>query len=185
MGDLDLTAVQHRSRNADDQRLDLSLTIDEDEPEAQKSLVASEEEEPAAVDPTSYKPAVSVDGVWTLTETDIGTTCPVGTMLNYETPTFSAEWIADGCAVLGCGGGGAPYTAFLTARVALREGRVLRVVSPSYVASKDPEAWVLPCGFMGSPSVSSERIPSGEEIPTACTGLMKFLGVTSVAAIIS
>ena len=85
--------------------------------------------------------------------------------------------------MLGTGGGGSPYPPFLMARQAIRDGRKLRVVSASSIA--DANAWVLPCGFMGSPSVSSERIPSGEEIPTAVTSLKRFLGVSEVAALIS
>ena len=69
------------------------------------------------------------------------------------------------------------------ARQSVRQGRKIRVISADAV--NDPDAWILPCGFMGSPSVSSERIPSGEEIPTACNSLMKFLGVDKIAAIIS
>lgn len=93
------------------------------------------------------------------------------------------EWIADGCALLGCGGGGATYPAFLMARESVRKGHKIRVVSAEYF--KDQDVWVLPCGFMGSPSVSTERIPSGQEIPSACTNLTRYLGVESMAAIIS
>ncbi|KAH8112959.1 DUF917-domain-containing protein [Phellopilus nigrolimitatus] len=100
------------------------------------------------------------------------------------------QWLAEGCAVLGCGGGGATYAAFLMARQALRSGRTIRVVSiDSLLECKDahPDSWVMPCGFMGSPSVSSERIPSGQEIPTACIQSMRFLGIKKdqVAAVIS
>ena len=91
---------------------------------------------------------------------------------------------------MGCGGGGATYAAFLIARAAIRAGRTIRVVSADYLLSGDlaqPDAWIAPCGFMGSPSVSSERIPSGEEIPTACISLRRFLGLkdSDIAALIS
>lgn len=104
--------------------------------------------------------------------------------------TFHVEWLADGCAVMGCGGGGATYAAFLMARTAGRAGRRIRVVGVDYLLSGEsarPDAWIAPCGFMGSPSVSSERIPSGEEIPTACVSLRRFLGLEDedIAALIS
>lgn len=104
--------------------------------------------------------------------------------------TFHVEWLADGCAVMGCGGGGATYAAFLMARAAVRAGRRIRVVGIDYLLSGEsarPDAWIAPCGFMGSPSVSSERIPSGEEIPTACVSLRRFLGLEDgdIAALIS
>lgn len=135
---------------------------------------------PTVIDPLSYRPEVTADGVWLLSEIDMGKAGP--SLWKCKISPFS-EWIADGCAVLGCGGGGATYAAFLMARQSLRQGRKIRVISAS--ALSDPDAWILPCGFMGSPSVSSERIPSGEEIPIACTNLMKYLGVEHVAAIIS
>lgn len=107
---------------------------------------------------------------------------------------FIPEWLAEGCAVLGCGGGGATYAAFLMARDAIRKGQRIRVVSADYLlkgdtpsTDKEHEDWVMPCGFMGSPSVSSERIPSGQEIPTACISSMRFLGVSKghIVAVIS
>ena len=100
------------------------------------------------------------------------------------TLNFCVAWIAEGCAVLGCGGGGATYPAFLVAREALREGKKIRVVDHTYFQNQ-PLAWLQPCGFMGSPSVSSERIPSGNEVLEACTKLQKYLGVSDIAAIIS
>lgn len=38
-----------------------------------------------------------------------------------------AEWIAEGCGVLGTGGGGSPYPPFLVARQMLREGKSIQV----------------------------------------------------------
>ena len=85
--------------------------------------------------------------------------------------------------MLGCGGGGSPYGSLLHGKQMLRDGGHIRIVDLSYFEGKD--GWVQPCGFMGSPSVSSERIPSGEEIPTALTALSKYLGTASFAACIS
>lgn len=119
-----------------------------------------------AIDINVYTPSVSADGVWTLSEMDI-------------------EWIAEGCAILGCGGGGATYSAFLMGRQAIRDGHKIKVVDIDYLQKDSRDAWVLPCGFMGSPSVSSERIPSGAEIPTAGRNLVKFLGIEKISALVS
>ncbi|THH04846.1 hypothetical protein EW145_g5222 [Phellinidium pouzarii] len=166
VGDLDISSVQQFKNDIDFD----STALDEEMIEVSESEQFSTQfEELAAEDPSTYRPSVSFDGVWTLSETDM-------------------EWLAEGCAVLGCGGGGATYAAFLMARQALRSGRRIRVVSADYLlecTDADSQAWIMPCGFMGSPSVSSERIPSGQEIPAACTGLMRFLGIKQVAALIS
>ena len=72
------------------------------------------------------------------------------------------------------------------ARQALRDGHHIRVVDKDYAKFlENKDAYILPCGFMGSPSVSSERIPSGEEIPAATKCLMEYLNAGEPAAIIS
>ncbi len=71
------------------------------------------------------------------------------------------------------------------ARQAIRSGHKIKVVDINYVQKVSPDAWVLPCGFMGSPSVSSERIPSGDEIPTAGRNLVRYLGLEKITALIS
>ena len=68
-------------------------------------------------------------------------------------------------------------------RQILRDGGRVRIVDESYF--DDEAALILPVGFMGSPSVSSERIPAGTEIPTASAALMKYCGVEKVAAVLS
>ena len=84
---------------------------------------------------------------------------------------------------MGCGGGGSPYASFLHGREILRQGGQIRIVDHSYFMGKD--GWVQPCGFMGSPSVSSERIPSGQEVPTALSSLSQYLGAAGFVACIS
>ncbi|KAI0826527.1 DUF917-domain-containing protein [Trametes gibbosa] len=108
-----------------------------------------------AVDIDSYKPTILGDRTWKLSELDL-------------------EWIAEGCGVLGTGGGGSPYPPFLMARQALRDGKDIIVVDPDYVSHKD---MFFRCSFMGSPSVSSERLQGGNEIPSSARALMKYLGV--------
>ncbi|KAL5478599.1 hypothetical protein ACEPAI_2783 [Sanghuangporus weigelae] len=175
VGDLDLSSVIHQSDNVKFmEKIALNDVFDNDAHETTSSAGRGESEhEP--VNPAAYRPDVSSDGVWTLSETDV-------------------EWLSEGCAVLGCGGGGATYAAFLMVREAIRRGRRIRVVSADYLLDKDAPSsnnrrddWVMPCGFMGSPSVSSERIPSGQEIPTACISSMRFLGISmqQIVAVIS
>ncbi|KAF9225738.1 hydantoinase [Gyrodon lividus] len=71
------------------------------------------------------------------------------------------EWIADGCYVLGCGGGGSPLHTFLELREMVRAGEVIRVVN---LASLAPDALVGWGGGMGSPEVSSERLLGNEHV---------------------
>ena len=42
---------------------------------------------------------------------------------------WGVEWIAEGCAILGTGGGGSSYPPFLMSRQALREGKEILVRS--------------------------------------------------------
>ena len=53
-----------------------------------------------------------------------------------------SEWIAEGCGILGCGGGGSPYSPFLVARQMLREGKKI-IVSHSSAFTPNELAEVL------------------------------------------
>ncbi|KAI0827020.1 DUF917-domain-containing protein [Trametes gibbosa] len=137
--------------------------------EGEKTLedAAGALEDAAAVDSTvdidTYKPTVLANRTWRLSEIDL-------------------EWIAEGCGVLGTGGGGSPYPPFLMARQALRDGKEIIVVDPDYVSDK---AMFCRCSFMGSPSVSSERLQGGNEIPSSARALMKYLGASDFEGAIS
>ena len=87
----------------------------------------------------SYKPKVQ-DGQWFVSEIDL-------------------EWIADGCYVLGCGGGGSPLHIFLELREMVRAGQVIRVTD---LGSLTPDALVGLGGALGSPEVSLERLLGNE-----------------------
>lgn len=65
-----------------------------------------------------------------------------------------------GCAILSAGGGGDPTIGLVTARHAICEYGPVRVVDTGDV---DPDALVMPCGLIGSPTVAQERIWSGDE----------------------
>ncbi|KIJ04591.1 hypothetical protein PAXINDRAFT_22115, partial [Paxillus involutus ATCC 200175] len=89
------------------------------------------------------------------------------------------EWIADGCYVLGCGGGGSPLHIFLELREMVRAGEVIRVVD---LASLAPAALVGWGGVLGSPEVSSERL-LGNEYNEASGDLWSFMGITKPDAL--
>ncbi|KAJ8455632.1 hypothetical protein ONZ45_g18891 [Pleurotus djamor] len=119
-------------------------------------------EEPM-IDVEAYRPNVRADRVWELSETDL-------------------EWIGEGCNTLGAGGGGPSYPAFLMARQLLREGKPIYMVDAEDVPE---ESLFARCCFMGSPSVSSERIQGGNEIPAAMEALKKFIGIDDYLGTIS
>ncbi|KAG9221349.1 hypothetical protein CCMSSC00406_0009989 [Pleurotus cornucopiae] len=106
------------------------------------------------VDVNTYRPTIRADQVWVLSEIDL-------------------EWIGEGCNILGAGGGGPSYPAFLMARQLLREGKSILVVDAVNVPQ---DALFARCCFMGSPSVSSERIQGGVEILAAMQALKQFMG---------
>ncbi|KAI0777763.1 DUF917-domain-containing protein [Trametes elegans] len=133
----------------------------EDSAAAEEDAAALE----AAIDIDTYKPTILPNKSWKLSELDL-------------------EWIAEGCGVLGTGGGGSPYPPFLMARQALRNGKniIASVVDPDNVPDKD---LFIRCSFMGSPSVSSERLQGGDEIPASARALMKYLGISDFTGAIS
>ncbi|KAF4563054.1 hypothetical protein EYR40_007227 [Pleurotus pulmonarius] len=117
----------------------------------------------APVDVDAYRPTIRTDKVWVLSEIDL-------------------EWIGEGCNILGAGGGGPSYPAFLMARQLLREGKPILVVDAKNVPQ---DSLFARCCFMGSPSVSSERIQGGVEIPAAMQALQKFMGFNDFFGTIS
>lgn len=90
----------------------------------------------------SEKTTIRRDRGWSLSELDL-------------------EWIAEGCGVMGTGGGGSTYPPFLMARQLLRDGREIIVVDPEDVAE---DAVFLRCMFMGAPSVSVCLQPSNSSL---------------------
>ncbi|KAJ6612262.1 hydantoinase/oxoprolinase [Mycena sp. CBHHK59/15] len=113
----------------------------------------------AGIDYQAYRPKI-VGDEWILSETDL-------------------FFIMEGCGVLGTGGGGNPYPAYLKTRQMLRDGKVLRIVDHS---SLPDDAVLARGGYMGSPSVGSERLTQGAALLEAGAELAKFCGVTNFAA---
>lgn len=68
--------------------------------------------------------------------------------------------LAWGTAFLGSGGGGDPYLTRLMVEAELNQGKVIRLIDLSALANDD---LVAPCGWLGAPTVSAEKLPNGEE----------------------
>ncbi|KAK1980094.1 hydantoinase/oxoprolinase [Colletotrichum cereale] len=136
---------------------------DENQAEATKDLTRATREE-RKVDPVAYRPTVvrNADEVaeWHITETDL-------------------EYLADGCYVLGCAGGGSPAASKIQLRNMLRAGHTMRVVDASSLRDSDVIYWG---GHMGSPAVSIERLQSVETVD-AFKALMGYLGHDSFDAV--
>jgi hypothetical protein len=118
------------------------------------------------VDASIYVPHINDKHEWMLSEVDLA-------------------WIAEGCGILGTGGGGSPYPPQIMARQILRDGGQIRVISDDSVRGLADDAMIFRGHFMGSPSVSNERLQAGNETETACRNLAKFVNMGVPAAIIS
>lgn len=109
------------------------------------------------VDPFAYKPLIekNAQGIpeWLLSETDLA-------------------WLADGCYVLGCAGGGSPAASVLQLRDILRAGHKIRIIDQSSLKNNALIYWG---GHMGSPAVSVERLQALETVQ-AFEVLMEYMG---------
>ncbi|KAF5712287.1 d-amino acid hydantoin hydrolase (hydantoinase) [Fusarium mundagurra] len=134
-----------------------------DEPEGQKNRAVKTTED-VPVDPFTYTPTIKVndEGIpeWILNETDLA-------------------WLADGCYVLGCAGGGTPAPSFIQLRDIIRQGHNIRIIDQS---SLKDDALIYWGGHMGSPAVSVERLQSTETVE-AFNVLMEYLGHKSIDAV--
>ena len=134
------------------------------EPETAKDFAVKIVDEPP-VDPRTYKPTVTKKeetGMqeWHITETDI-------------------NYLANGCYVLGCAGGGSPAATRIQLRDMLRAGYKMRVVDAH---SLKEDACIYWGGHMGSPATSNERMQSLETV-YAFRALMEYLGHESFDAV--
>ncbi|KAK6373611.1 hypothetical protein LTS17_008103 [Exophiala oligosperma] len=104
----------------------------------------------ASVDIRQYKPEVDKDGNWWVSEID-------------------CEFLATGCSILACGGGGPGYMCYMAARAAIKAGKRMAVVD---IDSLPQEGHVLGSISYGAPTVTLERIPSGTESIDATDALL-------------
>jgi DUF917 family protein len=133
--------------------------VDEEETyveESAKESISPATEPQPTVDVDLYTPTVTNNPKtghpeWFLSETDI-------------------EWLADGCYVLGCAGGGSPFSEYIKLRDIIRAGHSIRVIDSSALQASDLIYWG---GHMGSPAVSNERL-SANETYEAMVELMEY-----------
>ncbi|OQU97298.1 Hydantoinase/oxoprolinase domain-containing protein isoform 3 [Cladophialophora immunda] len=117
------------------------------------------------IDVSSYVPAVSKEkGEWYLSETDL-------------------EFIADGCGVLGTGGGGPTYSGLMHSKQVVRTSPAnrMRVIEVASVRDEDPVATVA---YIGAPTVFNERLCGDSDLYNAVSGLAAHLGVPKLRGII-
>lgn len=122
-------------------------------------------ESTAKVDLRTYRPTVE-GGRWIISRTDLGL-------------------IAEGCAILGCGGGGDTYASHLSVDGDLARGGRVEVVAASALAD---DGFIPAVAVMGSPSTFSERLPSGREIRRSVEAVLaakKSLGADELTAVMS
>jgi uncharacterized protein len=75
--------------------------------------------------------------------------------------------LARGCAFLGSGGGGDPHPSLVELEEGLGPSGSVELIDVDSLAD---DAFVAPCGWIGAPTVSAEKLPSGDE---AIRGLRK------------
>ena len=156
VGELDAVAQQEASETVIE-----STTFDEEEQSSPEVKVQSQldlEE----VDISIYRPEVK-DKQWIISTTDLA-------------------FIAQGCKILGCGGGGDPYQEYLKARaLLLKHPRTIKVVSADYFPDTSLIGWT---GCMGSPEVSMERLEN-DECLKAHDELMRITNSNPVSAFLA
>ncbi|RTE84476.1 hypothetical protein BHE90_000983 [Fusarium euwallaceae] len=140
IGELDVVVAT----SADDEAIDGFEEDPDTSTHAAETTTTRNEKEHVAieepVDVQTYRPTIK-GREWIISATDL-------------------EFIAAGCKVLGCGGGGDPYQEYLKAKsiLATAPGSV-RVVSPSDLPEDSLVGWTA---CIGSPEVSMERLENNE-----------------------
>jgi DUF917 family protein len=81
--------------------------------------------------------------------------------------------LARGAAFLGSGGGGDPYYGRLLGEAELQRHAPIELVS---LDDLDDDALVAPCGWIGAPTVSVEKLPNGREVISGLRKLERVAG---------
>jgi DUF917 family protein/N-methylhydantoinase A/oxoprolinase/acetone carboxylase beta subunit len=152
VGDLDSTkALKDESELVEDSPLSDKATV-------QVPLESSTFVDAPTVDPSTYRPRVVLNGSgiaeWEVSETDL-------------------HFLADGCYVLGCAGGGSPRSTKIQLINMLRKGYISRIVDPSSLGEEDV---LIGGGGLGSPAVGIERL-AGIDAIGAIKILLKYLQI--------
>lgn len=90
------------------------------------------------------------------------------------------EYLAQGSAILGSGGGGDSAADLRMARHQIEQNGSVPLLD---IKDLEPEALVVPVAFMGAPIVSEGQIPSGKEFPLLISLLEKYTGKRPTALI--
>jgi DUF917 family protein len=91
---------------------------------------------------------------------------------------LAVEEIALGAAILGSGGGGDPYIGMLMAKQAIALHGPVELIGLDEVPD---DAWIMPPGVIGAPTVTIEKLPSGKEASHAIHMLEDYLQVKAYA----
>ncbi|KAJ4184844.1 hypothetical protein NW755_008757 [Fusarium falciforme] len=123
-----------------------------------------EDKSPPYIFTASYRPKIIHDR-WALSQIDL-------------------DLIAEGCAILGCGGGGDVYASHLSVKKLFAAGGSVDVISPQNLPD---EGFIPAVAVMGSPSTFSERLPSGEELKNSVNAVLRSqgLGLDDLTAVMS
>lgn len=81
--------------------------------------------------------------------------------------------LARGAAFLGSGGGGDPHNGRLLGEAAVARHGPIALIAPESLADT---ALVVPCGWIGAPTVSAEKLPNGREVVAGLERLERLMG---------
>jgi hypothetical protein len=119
---------------------------------AQLSQLPSTPVHPA--EPANQKASLpTVDKTWSVAELESYTPKVEGK--EWVLSELDLEWIATGCYIMGCGGGGSPAPVLLGLRQLIRAGAIVRVID---VEEMDESGILVWGGGVGSPEVGEERL---------------------------
>ncbi len=94
-------------------------------------------------------------------------------MANWTMTCADIEDLAEGCALLGSGGGGDSHGFRLALKSLLADRREIQVLDPTQVAA---DATVVNVGFVGAPVVMTEKLFCADEVVLALESMSRRLG---------
>lgn len=161
----DLAAIPTEAANGRDEEPELEDQAEDEREREEPTKTVVSVQHAANIDIDVYRPDVR-HGIWYVSSVDL-------------------EFIATGTGVLGTGGGGPSRLQYLHSLEWLHNpqyrGR-MRIIAPESLA--DSDVCVFGCWY-GAPSVSSERIPAGDELMTTIDFSAKLSGHSHFDAIVT